>query len=217
MMTYRREELGRRMSYIFSCAAFAGAVGGLIGYGLVRIETGDIVGWQWLYIVEGVMTLCLAPVAYFWVPNTLTEAWFLSANQKQLVAKRYEINKRHFDDKESFRWSEVFKALTDWRVYTSGSIQFAADVTLYGISTFMPQIIRSMGFSNVMAQALTVPGVSLSLSCNLIGAVLTISLRVGRRVFHRHGEHLGQDQIPQPIHRVWYDAELDRSVPFPSC
>jgi hypothetical protein len=44
MMTYRREELGRRMSYIFSCAAFAGAVGGLIGYGLVRIETGSIVG-----------------------------------------------------------------------------------------------------------------------------------------------------------------------------
>jgi hypothetical protein len=94
------------------------------------------------------------------VPNTLTEAWFLNTEQRQLAAKRYEINKRHFDEKETFRWSEVFKALTDWRVYTSGAIQFAADVTLYGISTFMPQIIRAMGFSNVMAQALTVPGMS---------------------------------------------------------
>lgn len=148
------------MSYIFSCAAFAGAVGGLIGYGLVRIETGSIVGWQWLYICEGAITLCLAPLAYFWVPNTLTEAWFLNDDQKQLAAKRYELNKRHFDEKETFRWSEVVKALTDWRVYTSGAIQFAADVTLYGISTFMPQIIRAMGFSNVMAQALTVPGTS---------------------------------------------------------
>jgi MFS family permease len=51
MMTYRREETGRRMSYLFSCAAFAGAFGGLIGFGLVRIETGNIVGWQYLYIV----------------------------------------------------------------------------------------------------------------------------------------------------------------------
>lgn len=51
-MNYRREETGRRMSYIFSCAAFAGAVGGLIGFGLVRIETGDTVGWQYLYIVS---------------------------------------------------------------------------------------------------------------------------------------------------------------------
>ena len=52
MMNYRREESGRRMSYIFSCAAFAGAVGGLIGFGLVRIETGNLVGWQYLYIVS---------------------------------------------------------------------------------------------------------------------------------------------------------------------
>jgi MFS family permease len=51
MMTYRREETGRRMSYIFMCAALAGAVGGLISGGLVTIETGSIVGWQYLYIV----------------------------------------------------------------------------------------------------------------------------------------------------------------------
>jgi MFS family permease len=55
MMNYRREETGRRMSYIFSCAAFAGAVGGLIAGGLVRIESGAMVGWQYLYIVSGTL------------------------------------------------------------------------------------------------------------------------------------------------------------------
>lgn len=40
------------MSYIFSCAAFAGAVGGLIAGGLVKIESGNMVGWQYLYIVS---------------------------------------------------------------------------------------------------------------------------------------------------------------------
>lgn len=53
MMNYRREETGRRMSYIFSCAAFAGAVGGLIAGGLVRIESGSMTGWQYLYVVSG--------------------------------------------------------------------------------------------------------------------------------------------------------------------
>lgn len=42
------------MSYIFSCAAFAGAVGGLIAGGLVRIESGTMTGWQYLYIVSNV-------------------------------------------------------------------------------------------------------------------------------------------------------------------
>jgi hypothetical protein len=54
MMNYRREETGRRMSYIFSCAAFAGAVGGLIAGGLVRIESGSMTGWQYLYVVSTV-------------------------------------------------------------------------------------------------------------------------------------------------------------------
>jgi MFS family permease len=54
MMNYRREETGRRMSYIFSCAAFAGAVGGLIAGGLVRIESGSMTGWQYLYVVSPV-------------------------------------------------------------------------------------------------------------------------------------------------------------------
>ena len=39
----------------------------------------------------------------------------------------------------------------------TGAIQFCADVTLYGLTTFMPAIIRGMGYSNVNAQLLTVP------------------------------------------------------------
>ncbi|KAI9634393.1 major facilitator superfamily domain-containing protein [Dioszegia hungarica] len=157
LMNYRREEAGRRMSYIFSCAAFAGAVGGLIGFGLVRIETGDTVGWQYLYIVEGCLSLILAPIAYFWVPNRMDKAWFLNAKQREQAMVRYQVNKADYNEEEQFAWAEVKKALLAWPVYAAGTIQFCADITLYGISTFMPQIIRAMGFSNVNAQLLTVP------------------------------------------------------------
>jgi hypothetical protein len=51
-MIYRREEVGRRMSYIFACSAASGAFGGLIAYGLIRIRSGSLVGWQYLYIVR---------------------------------------------------------------------------------------------------------------------------------------------------------------------
>lgn len=32
--------------------AISGAVGGLIAYGLVHIESGNLVGWQYLYLVS---------------------------------------------------------------------------------------------------------------------------------------------------------------------
>lgn len=134
MMNYRREETGRRMSYIFSCAAFAGAVGGLIAGGLVTIESGALVGWQWLYIVsqairqssdslvdshvqvEGTISLILCPIALFWVPNDMRKAWFLKPHEKDLAVIRYEINKRNYSHDEQFAWSEVAKALKDWTV-----------------------------------------------------------------------------------------------------
>lgn len=67
----------------------------------------------------------------------MRKAWFLKPHEKELAVIRYEINKRNYSHDEKFSWFEVGKALKDWTVYAAGSIQFCADVTLYGISTFM--------------------------------------------------------------------------------
>lgn len=52
MMTYRREEVGKRMSYLYTCIAMSGAFGGLIAYGLFQISSDTLHGWQFLYIVS---------------------------------------------------------------------------------------------------------------------------------------------------------------------
>lgn len=66
--------------------------------------------------VEGIISLILAPITYFWIPNRIDEAWFLNAEQKRLAAVRYEINKAHYNHKEQFQWSEVLRGITDWKV-----------------------------------------------------------------------------------------------------
>lgn len=52
MMTYRRDEVGKRMSYLYTCIAMSGAFGGIIAYGLFQINSNDLTGWQFLYIVS---------------------------------------------------------------------------------------------------------------------------------------------------------------------
>ncbi|KAK0469552.1 major facilitator superfamily domain-containing protein [Desarmillaria tabescens] len=156
-MTYRREELGRRLSYIFLCSALSGGFGGLLAYGLTHISTDSLAGWQWLYIVEGLFTVALAPVAFFWIPNRIDQAWFLNKGEKDMCAVRYETNMTHYDPDEKFDIQVVLLAFKDWRTWASGVIQFGADVTLYAISTFMPVLINGMGYSSYHAQLLTVP------------------------------------------------------------
>lgn len=46
-MIYRREEQTKRVSYLLSCAAISGAVGGLLAYGILQMDgVGGKAGWR---------------------------------------------------------------------------------------------------------------------------------------------------------------------------
>lgn len=50
--------------------------GGLLAYGLTQIKTGSLVGWQYLYVVEGAISMAFAPIAFLIIPNTLTKVCY---------------------------------------------------------------------------------------------------------------------------------------------
>lgn len=46
-MVYRREEQAKRVSYLFSCTALAGAFGGLMAYGILQMDgVSGVAGWR---------------------------------------------------------------------------------------------------------------------------------------------------------------------------
>lgn len=49
---YRRKEQARRVAYLFVASALSGAFGGLLAYGILRIDGGGRKPWQWLFISE---------------------------------------------------------------------------------------------------------------------------------------------------------------------
>ncbi|KAF8857021.1 MFS general substrate transporter [Acephala macrosclerotiorum] len=157
-MTYNRDEYALRTTYVFSASAISGAFGGLLAYGLTQINSGSLHGWQWMYIVEGIISFCLAPITWLWLPNSVSEAVWLNKEEKALVAVRLERNKGVYDEKEKFSWSEIVRCFKDWKCYLQAISHFGIDTTLYAVTTFMPKIIAGLGFTTtVNAQLLTVP------------------------------------------------------------
>lgn len=157
-MTYNRDEYAVRNTYIFSASALSGAFGGLLAYGLTQINAAGLHGWQWMYIVEGLISFCLAPITFFWLPNSAAEARWLTEDERKLVALRLELNKTQYDPNEGFSWSEIWRCAKDWKLYVQAVSHFGIDTILYCLTTFMPTIIAGLGFtSKVNAQLLTVP------------------------------------------------------------
>lgn len=47
-LVYKRDEMARRVSYLVSCTALSGAVGGLLAYGLLQMEgVAGLPGWRY--------------------------------------------------------------------------------------------------------------------------------------------------------------------------
>ena len=101
----------------------------------IRRNDYGLVGF--FFQVEGVLSFTFAPITFFWLPNRVDEAWFLTEDEKEGARIRYEINKLHYDPDEQFSWRQVGRGAMDWKTYVTGAIQFCGDVTLYGVSTFM--------------------------------------------------------------------------------
>ncbi|RAK95294.1 permease of the major facilitator superfamily [Aspergillus ibericus CBS 121593] len=156
-MVYRREEQAKRVSYLMSCAAISGAVGGLLAYGLLQMDgIGGKAGWRWVYIIEGLFSLICAILIWFGLPNDPSNAYFLTDDEKGMMRIRND-QRRKYMGSEQFSWEEMHIALRDPKLLFSAVTQFCQDILLYGFSTFLPTILESLGYDSLMSNVLTVP------------------------------------------------------------
>jgi MFS family permease len=141
---------------IFAFSAFSSAFGGILAFGLTQIRTAHFAGWRWLFAVEGAMTFIAVPI--FWVvfPNSPTDAWFLTADEKQMMKARYDSDPS-WGHTEEFSWNECFKVFVDPKWYAFFAYQFSVDISLYGLTTFMPAIVSGLGYTSYHANLMTVP------------------------------------------------------------
>lgn len=154
---YQPSEQAVRISYLFVASALSGAFGGLFAFALLKMDgVAGLAGWRWLFIIEGCASVAVAFSIFFLLPDNFETARFLSEDDRKLMRIRAERNSR-YNGKPDFDWKEVKKALTDPKLYISCWSQFWADVCSFGLSSFLPLIIKSFGYGTVATQLLTIP------------------------------------------------------------
>ena len=118
---YPKFSLGFRMGMFSGMYSIAGAFAGLIAYGLLKLETEKLHGWQVVFLVEGGVTVLMGVVGYFVFPTELGTAWFLNGRERQHAVNRMgrDLADGNEDDTGESRWAEVKKdvrdVLRDWK------------------------------------------------------------------------------------------------------
>lgn len=127
---YTKHELALRVGYLFVSAALAGAVGGLLAYGIGHMEgVQGMRGWRWVFIIEGLPSVVLAVVTFFALPNDAQTAYFLTKEERALMEVR---RGREYGSTEQFNTKDMNRAFLDWKVWAFSIAQFGVDTMLYG-------------------------------------------------------------------------------------
>lgn len=96
-------------------------------------------GWQWLFLLEGLPALLLAPVVLSYLDDGPETATWLSGEERLLLLARLA------EEGPRKSHGSVLATLTDWRVLLLGLVYFGTSAGLYALGIWSPQVIARFG------------------------------------------------------------------------
>ena len=99
-------------------------------------------GWQWMYILEAAPAIILSAVVYFYLTDKPADAHWLAADERGWLITRLADERRQ---RETDRHYSVGQALLNPRVLGVAMVYFGAVACNYGLSFFLPQIVKGFG------------------------------------------------------------------------
>ncbi|KAL4862558.1 hypothetical protein BDV12DRAFT_190327 [Aspergillus spectabilis] len=159
---YSRYEVHRRYSWFYLIGCGASAFSGILAFGFSQMKPlQGLNGWQWIFVMEGVLTFiigifCIVFVVDF--PDKAHKEWaFLNERESAFILRR--LNRDRADaDPEAFHIVSFLRPGIDMKIWGFAFIFFSLNTVTYAIAYFLPIILRDdMGFSVIASQCLTAP------------------------------------------------------------
>jgi MFS transporter, ACS family, allantoate permease len=157
-MFYTRKEQTTRVGYWFLMNGVAQIIAGFIGFAVLHVKSDTIEAWQWLMIVTGALTFLLGIFFWFFFPDSPTNAWFLSKEDKELAVRRIKANQTGVENKV-FKKEQMIEAFTDPKTWMFALYSALTNIG-NSISLQRPIIINSFSFTELQTTLLgTISGV----------------------------------------------------------
>jgi MFS family permease len=130
---------------IFTLGAPLGnMLGSLIGGMLLELNGRlGFAGWQWTFIMTGLPAIVVAGALLIWLPRAPKEAKFLSAKEQDILLAAVER-----ETAATATHSSPIAALWDPRVIGFGVVYMLMSTALYGVSYWLPTIVKGFGIGS---------------------------------------------------------------------
>jgi MFS family permease len=125
------------MAVFYVGASLAGAFSGLLAYGIQQLDgRSGLAGWQWIFIIEGLIPVALALVIWIILPDSPETAKFLTQPERDLLVNRLSNDsgsgQGRATNSDKIGKAQVLAGLSDWRIWAATVIFWGNTVGVYG-------------------------------------------------------------------------------------
>lgn len=162
---YRGTMVGLFM--IFS--AISNAVGAPLGGVLLDLDgLYGFAGWEWVFLATGIPAILMGIVTFFYLTDRPENATFLSDEEKRWLREKLADENSGMDKNAD----NPLKALTDPRILLMALCYIAFPLAAYGLSYWLPTIVKSFGVGNTENGFLNIiPWVLVAISLYIVPAM----------------------------------------------
>jgi sugar phosphate permease len=150
--------LSRARGYFYMGIALAGILGNPLSGGLLELDgVANLEGYQWMFLVEGLIAVVVGVWSYFYLTDRPKDAAWLPPDERAALMETVEGEDRA--KTEGSGPGHVWAALASWRVWYFAAIYFCIQVAVYGVTFFLPTQVtaitgQKLGFAASLVTAI---------------------------------------------------------------
>jgi MFS family permease len=131
-------------TWFMTAIAISGVVGGPIsGYILKSFDGANgWHGWQWLFLLEGIPSIIVGILVFIVLDDRISKAKWLTKEERELLERNIAAEDATKED------HAIGKVMMSPRVLMMSLIYFSFVMGLYGVSFWLPTIIKSTGVTD---------------------------------------------------------------------
>jgi D-galactonate transporter len=164
---YPANRRGKMTALFMTGVPVSGVIGGPLSGWIMKALPGvhGLAGWQWMFILEAIPSLLLGVLVIFYLQDRIRGASWLSEQEKLLLESQIQAET---SQKQEVSLGQMF---SNPRVWLMSLIYFCFVMGLYGVSFWLPTIIKTTGVTDTFNIGLltAIPYATAAVAMILIG------------------------------------------------
>lgn len=144
---YPAERRARMVATFMAAIPVSGVIGGPLSGWIMESFAGrnGWTGWQWMFVLEAVPAVVMGIAVLLYLDNGIRSAKWLSEDEKRLLEQRIVE-----DGKGKVDHASMGAIFADRRLWLMALIYFCCVMGQYGLTFWMPTLVKSAGISGVL-------------------------------------------------------------------